>query len=305
MSLTLPGPALPAAEPTAASARAAPPAVDAYPMPAPGWGVAEALEALAEARLALPLPGVEATVVSALTTVVLRVGDVAVKVYPPGTDREHVARIATALAGSDTALLPLAAPVVTSWGVVSVSSWLTSTRPVDWLETGALLRRFHVDHADADVAAWDPLRRVVTQVAGLADDDAAVLLDARTVLLDELARLDSPLGVGVVHGDVSPLNVMHAGARAVLIDLDFVARAPLEYDLSSPARRADSGEIDAATYLGFCRAYGTDVRAWDGRVVLDRIAQLGGVAFRLWDDRRLGRPLDWVADAVRTWRTPL
>lgn len=295
MSLTLPGPALPTLGTVA----------DAYPLPAPGWGVAEALDAVAEARLALPLPGVAATVVSALTTVVLRVGDLAVKVYPPGTDREHVARIATALAGSDTALLPVGAPVVTSWGVVSASPWLGSPRPVGWVETGALLRRFHADHADADVAAWDPLRRVVTTVAGLPDEAAGVLLDARAALLDALARLDSPLGVGVVHGDVSPLNVMHDGARAVLIDLDFVARAPLEYDLSSPARRFDSGEVDAATYLGFCRAYGADVRTWDGRGVLDRIAQLGGVAFRLWDDRRHGRPLDWVADAVRTWRTPL
>ena len=40
-------------------------------------------------------------------------------------------------------------------------------------------------------------------------------------------------------------------------------------------------------------------------MVLDRVAALGGVAFRLWDDRRQGRTLDWLPDAVREWRTPL
>jgi hypothetical protein len=228
-----------------------------------------------------------------------------VKVYPPGTDPQHLARLTTALAGSATALLPVAEPVVTSWGVVSVSPWLTGTRRVGWGATGTLLRRFHTEHADADVPAWDPLRRVVTQADGLPDDAAAVLLGARTALLDALAGLTSPLGTGVVHGDVSPHNVMHAGQVPLLIDLDFAARAPVEYDLTSAARRLDSGEIDRATYRAFCRGYGYDVRGWDGRVVLDRIALLGGVAFRLWDDRRQGAALDWLDDAVATWRTPL
>jgi len=108
-----------------------------------------------------------------------------------------------------------------------------------------------------------------------------------------------------VHGDVSPANVMRRPGGAVLIDLDFAARAPREYDLTSAARRYEAGEIDAATYRDFCEGYGADVRSWDGRVVLDRIAQLGGVAFRLWDDRRAGRALDWLDDAVREWRTAL
>jgi hypothetical protein len=101
------------------------------------------------------------------------------------------------------------------------------------------------------------------------------------------------------------MNVMRRAGGPVLIDLDFVARAPREYDLTSAARRFVAGEIDAATYHGFCAAYGADVLPWDGRVVLDRIAVLGGVAFRIWDDTRRGTPLEWLDDAVREWRTPL
>lgn len=275
------------------------------PMPLPAWGAPEALRALAEARLALPVHLPPADVVSALTTVVLRSGEYAVKVYPPGTDPAHLGRIATALAGSATALLPLAPPVVTSWGVVSVWPWLAAAAPVGWAGTGGLLRAFHAEHADADVPRWDPLRRVVTQSRDLPDGAAAVLLEAREVLLAELARMRSPLGVGVVHGDVSPANVLTGAGGPVLIDLDFAARAPLEYDLTSAARRADTGEIDAATYLAFCRAYGHDVRGWDGRIVLDAIADLGGVAFRIWDDRRGGRDLGWLDAALARWRTPL
>ncbi|WP_258724935.1 hypothetical protein [Cellulomonas sp. NS3] len=84
-----------------------------------------------------------------------------------------------------------------------------------------------------------------------------------------------------------------------------IARAPREYDLTSAARRFVAGEIDAAAYRGFRDAYGFDVLTWDGRPVLDRVAELGGVAFRLWDDVHHGRTHDWLDDAVREWRTPL
>lgn len=300
----------PAVRDAAPAALAVPrPAVDerpeALPLPSAGWGAEHALDAVAEARLALPFRLPRAHVVSALTTVVLRAGRRAVKVYPPGTDPAHLAATAEALAGTPVAVLPVCAPVVTSSGVVTVSPWVTGGRSADWSETGTLLRAFHDLHADAAVPLWDPLRRVVSQVVGLPDDAAAVLLGARTALLDAVAGLRSELGAGTVHGDVSPGNTVRAGTTPLLIDLDFVARAPREYDLTSAARRFVAGEIDAAAYRGFCDAYGFDVLTWDGRAVLDRVAGLGGVAFRLWDDTHHGRPHDWLDDAVREWRTPL
>ncbi|AEE44951.1 phosphotransferase [Cellulomonas fimi] len=278
---------------------------DPLPLPRAGWGAADALAALEEARLVLPVAPDEPEVVSVLTTVVLRLGDDAVKVYPPGTDAAHLGAVATALDGSRRGLLPRQAPVVTSSGVVVVSPWLADARPARWPRIGRALRRFHDDHTDADVPAWVPLRRLDGLLDALPDDAAAVLLDARAALLDAVASAGTELGTGAVHGDVSPGNVLRSRGRTWLVDLDFVARGPLEYDLTSAARRFDAGELDDVTYLRFCRAYGHDVRGWAGRPVLDAVAELGGVLFRLWDDRQRGVGSPWLGAAVGRWRTPL
>jgi aminoglycoside phosphotransferase (APT) family kinase protein len=132
-----------------------------------------------------------------------------------------------------------------------------------------------------------------------------VLLAARQALLDALTEVESAVGEGVIHGDVSPSNVMRSPAGPRLIDLDWAARAPREYDLASAARRCRDGSISRRAYRAFCSAYGYDVQGWPGLPVLDRIADLGGVAFRIWDSRHHGLDLDWVADEVRVWRTPL
>jgi len=283
------------------NARVAP----ALPLPADSWGVEQALDAVAEAREAVPFELGEATLVSVLTTVVLRCGEYAVKVYPPGTDASHLNRLARALAGSSSAHLPLCPSLVTAHGVLTVARWLPEARPVTWGELGAALRDFHAEHAHADVPEWKPLSRLASQVEALSDESAAVLLGARDTLLAALAEVRSELGEGTIHGDVSPTNVMRTLTGPRLIDLDWVGRAPREYDLSSASRRVADGEISHDTYEQFCTAYGFDVRSWPGLPLLDRIADLGGVAFRLWDSRHRGLNLDWVEDEVRLWRFPL
>jgi hypothetical protein len=280
-------------------------AAPALPLPADPWGVEQALAAVAEAREAVPFDLGEATLVSVLTTVVLRCGEYAVKVYPPGTDIAHLNRLSRALTGSNSAQVPLCPPLATAHGVLTVTQWLPEARPVTWGELGAVLRDFHAEHAHADVPEWRPLSRLASQVEGLTDEWAAVLLDARDSLLAALAGVRSELGEGTIHGDVSPSNVMHTPTGARLIDLDWVGRAPREYDLSSASRRVADGEISRDTYEQFCTAYDFDVRSWPGLPLLDRIADLGGVAFRLWDSRHRGLDLDWVEDEVRLWRFPL
>jgi hypothetical protein len=281
------------------------PAPPALPLPGRTWGSADAVAALSEARADLPFLRGEATLVSALTTVVLRCGDHAVKVYPAGTDPSHLERLTRALAGSRTAHLPTESPVVTTHGVVTVSPWLPDARRVGWGEVGSLLRAFHAEHAAATVPAWTPLSRLAAQVETLPADAAAVLLAARNALLAALGEVRSELGFGTIHGDVSPSNVMRTPAGPRLIDLDWVAWAPREYDLGSASRRVADGEISKRTYARFCAAYDFDVRSWPGLPLLNRIADLGGVAFRLWDSRHHGLDLDWVEHEVKVWRTPL
>jgi hypothetical protein len=48
-----------------------------------------------------------------------------------------------------------------------------------------------------------------------------------------------------------------------------------------------------------------DVVDPDAYPVLDRIAELGSVAFRIWDCRRQGLDLDWLRAELGAWRTPL
>jgi len=277
----------------------------ALPLPTPGWGAADAVAALELARPYLPVEvGSAGEVLGLLTTVVLGAGAHVVKVYPPGTDAAHLDRIHAALAGSRTATTALVPSVVTPHGVVTVAARLAGGPPVTWPEVGALLRAFHTEHGDADVASWSPLSRLESQVAVLPEEDAAVLRSARDGLLSALAGVRSELGHGVIHGDVSPSNVMHDGTRAALIDLDWVAVAPREYDLASASRRFRAGELDRGTYRDFCAAYGHDVLGWEGLPLLDRIADLAGVVFRIWDCRHHGRDLDWLPAELELWGTP-
>jgi Phosphotransferase enzyme family len=281
-------------------------AVETMPLPTPGWGAAQALHALDQARDELDVRGLrlpDATVVSALTTVVLRAGEYAVKVYPPGTDAAALEQIQVALTGSSTTHLPVGAPVSTAAGVLTVIPWLRAAAPVTWAELGALLRAFHTEHQVAAVPRWVPLSRLASQVRGLPEEAARVLLDARVALLAALDEVDSEVGEGIIHGDVSPSNVMRATTGPRLIDVDWVSRGPREYDLASAARRVADGEISVREYDAFCAAYGFDVRGWAGLPVLNRIADLSGVAFRLWDSRQHGRSLDWIDEELRVWRT--
>jgi len=278
----------------------------ALPLPAPGWGVSDARAALEVARGLLPVQvGPADEVLGLLTTVVLGAESHVVKVYPPGTDAAHLDRIHTALAGSRTATSARVPAVVTPHGVLTVASRLAGGPPVTWPEVGALLRAFHAEHADAAVATWSPLSRLESQVALLPEEDAQVLRSARDGLLSALAGVRSELGHGVIHGDVSPSNVMHDGTGAALIDLDWVAVAPREYDLASASRRFRAGELDRATYRDFCTAYGHDVLGWEGLPLLDRIADLAGVVFRIWDCRHHGRDLDWLPAELQLWGTPV
>lgn len=275
------------------------------PLPEGRWGAGEALLAVAEARPHLPPLPAALRVVSALSTVVVEAGQYAVKVYPPGTDAAHLHRLATALGSSGTAHVPTWAPVTTLHGVVTTSPWLPAAAPVSWAELGELLGAFHREHAAADVPEWAPLSRLHAQVTTLPPGPARVLVDARASLLTALADVRSELGHGVIHGDVSPLNVLRSGQGPRLIDLDWVARAPREYDLASAARRVRSGEISGGDYRAFCAGYGFDVLGWPGLRVLDRIAELGSVAFRIWDCRRQGLDIGWLPAELASWHTPL
>lgn len=288
-----------------------------------GWGAADALLAWAQAA---PLLGVDpaaaatAVVVRELSTVVLRVGDLAVKVYPPHLDPRRLEAVLQAVPADagDLVLPVLGRPGVvrTGHGLVSLYPWHERGPEATWPEVGALLRSFHATPG-VDVGAlprWTPLSRVPEQLAAYAAHPAhdarlaAVVVAARERLLAGVERLTSDLGWGMVHGDVSVENVLRAGAaddgagRCVFIDLDWVSCAPREYDLVGAALRRDRGELDEETYLAFAAAYGHDVRSWSGLGLVTEICELGGLTFGLWAACRRGEDLGWLAPALERWR---
>lgn len=271
---------------------------DPLPLPQPGWGAEQAREAVAEAALVLPELGGPARLVRAVSTVVLQVGDVAVKVHPPGTDPLHLARVHAVLADSPVALTATAAPVVTSHGVVTVTPWTPPGEPVGWGAVGEVLRVLHDLPTAGALPAWVPLRRLPGLLLELPRPEAQALLDARSALLDRLADLAPVLPAGALHGDVAPDNVLTTASGPRWIDLDFACSGLREYDVAAVVRRYAAGELSDADYRAFVRAYEVDLRGWPGLGLLDELCAVSGTGFRLWTDRCAGRPSPWLAAAL-------
>jgi hypothetical protein len=269
--------------------------VDPLPLPQPGWGAAQAREAVAEAALALPALTARAHLVRAVSTVVFRVGESAVKVHPPGTDAAHLALVHAVLRDSPVTVAAGLAPVVTSHGVVTVTAWAGDATPAGWGAVGRALRTLHDLPTAPALPPWTPLRRLPAQLEHLPRPYALLLADARERLLDRLADLEPPLAPGALHGDVSPDNVLRAADGPRWIDLDFAYAGPREYDLSAVVRRYAAGALSDADYRAFVTAYGVDLRGWPGLALVDAVCALSGLGFRLWTDRCAGRDSPWLA----------
>ena len=270
------------------------PVVDPLPLPQPGWGERQAREAVAEAALALPELTGPVVLVRAVSTVVFRVGERAVKVHPPGTDPAHLARVHAVLSDSPVALTASAPPVVTSSGVVTTTAWAPSTRTADWGAVGTVLRTLHDLPSAAALPTWTPLRRLPAQLEGLPPAYARLVLDRRDAVLARLAGLPALLPPGAVHGDVAPDNLLVGPTGPRFIDLDFACRGPREYDLAAVVRRAAAGQVPDADYRAFVAGYGVDLRGWPGLALLDELCALSALGFRRWIDRAHGRDSPWL-----------
>ena len=271
---------------------------DPLPLPQPGWGAEQARDAVAEAALVLPELAGPAQLVRAVSTVVLRVGECAVKVHPPGTDPLHLAQVHAVLADSPVALTATAAPVVTSNGVVTVTPWTSPGEPLGWGAVGEVLRTLHDLPTAGALPAWAPLRRLPAQLLELPEAHARALHDRRSALLERLADLAPVLPAGALHGDVAPDNVLTTPSGPRWIDLDFACFGMREYDVAAVVRRYAAGELSDADYRAFVHAYEVDLRGWPGLALLDELCALSGAGFLLWADRCAGRPSPWLTGAL-------
>ncbi len=296
---------LPAAGPSPLAAPFAPARGPATPAPVP-FGVGDALAAVRSAAPRLGVDTSDLSVVQVVSTVVLRAGSVALKVYAPGVDVTRLEAAARVVASAPGCwVVPLGEPVATPCGVVVAYPWVDAGPQADWAEMGALVRRWH-DTAmfTVDLPRWTPLSRVPAQLGAYAvrpDADPGLVrlaLEIRERLVDAAAAVRSGLGWGVIHGDLGPSNVLRRAGTPVFVDLDWVAIGPREYDLVPCAQRLQRGEVDQATYEGFAAAYGHDVRGWSGLELIEEICAFGGTTFALWLACTRGDDVGWLPAAM-------
>jgi hypothetical protein len=266
------------------------------------WTVVDAGAAAAEGLAALGL-STPLELVRDASAAVFRCGDLAVKVNAPGTRATRMRATYLALRESTCCLLPIAGPYETAHGVVTVWPWVDGSGTTGWDEVGRLLRAFHGTAGPLEeLPRWRPFSRLPQQLAHVPDDEATVLRRAAKRLLRKGSRLPSDLGYGLIHGDVSVENTLRIAGDPVLIDLDFVAIGPREYDLVGALVRLRRGEIDAETYDAFCASYGYDVRSWAGVETVVDVCDLGALTYQLWSYGHHGLPLPDLTDALDRWR---
>ncbi len=230
---------------------------------------------------------------SAADSVVFKVDEMAAKVYAPDYDMvRYNQRMAVLAAVDGPWIKPLAPPVVTEAGTVTLWPWAAGVGTSSWPEIGHAIRRFHDLELPGGplLRPWSPLRRTEVQMErylhspGADPDAAALMLGARAQLLSQVSTITSDLGYGVLHGDVHPGNVVLVDGVTTFIDLDMVCWGPKEYDLVGAAMRLRNGEIDEEMYGDFCDAYGYDVRRWSHLQLVEEIVDLGTATFLMGED---------------------
>lgn len=146
-------------------------------------------------------------------------------------------------------------------------------RPAGPADLAALLRQVHVL---PDPGFGLPRRDLLggverwLRLAGTAIDpaDADYLRERRDGFAAAAAALTPQLPPGAIHGDALPRNVHIGPDGPVLVDLETFASDLREHDLVVMALSKDRYGLDPDAYHSFVRAYGWDVREWEGCAVL-------------------------------------
>lgn len=239
---------------------------------------ARAREVLAGAKV-LPGPPAEARLLALGENAVFAAGDVVVKVgrAPELLDRARrelavaawleEAGVPAVRAAEREALLVEGHPV-TVWRRLP-----ESVRPAEPRDLGTLLRQVHaLPEPPVPLPPRDLLGGVERwlRLAGEAIDpaDAAYLRERRDGFAEAARALTPHLPPGAIHGDALPRNVHVGPDGPVLVDLETFSSDLREHDLVVMALSHDRYGLPDEAYEGFTRAYGWDVRAWEGCAVL-------------------------------------
>ncbi|MEV7078265.1 aminoglycoside phosphotransferase family protein [Streptomyces sp. NPDC093516] len=239
---------------------------------------ARARDVLAAARV-LPGAAREARLLALGENAVFAAGDLVIKV---GRDAELLDRarreldVAVWLAEAGVPAVRAADPKALLVDGHPVTVWHRlpdAVRPAEPRDLAELLRVVHATPPPPFALPGRDLLGGVERWLRLAGDavdpaDAAYLRERRDAFAAQAAALTPHLPPGVIHGDALPRNV-HVGPEGpVLVDLETVSSDLREHDLVVMALSHDRYGLPDEAYASFTRAYGWDVRAWEGCSVL-------------------------------------
>ncbi|MDL5204467.1 aminoglycoside phosphotransferase family protein [Streptomyces sp. ALI-76-A] len=239
---------------------------------------ARARDVLAAAGV-LPGAARDARLLALGENAVFAAGDLVVKV---GRDAELLDRarrelaVAVWLAEADVPAVRAAEPEALLVEGHPVTVWHRLPDPVRPAEPRDLAALLRLVHALPSPSFGLPPRDLLAGVerwlrlAGDAIDpaDAAYLRQRRDGFAAAAAALTPHLPPGPIHGDALPRNVHVGPAGPVLVDLETFSTDLREHDLVVLALSHDRYGLPADAYASFTRAYGWDVRAWEGCGVL-------------------------------------
>ncbi|AJE81137.1 hypothetical protein SLNWT_0761 [Streptomyces albus] len=148
-----------------------------------------------------------------------------------------------------------------------------AVRPAEPADLAMLLRRVHALGAPEFALPRRELLGGVERWLRLAGDavdpaDAAYLRARRDEFAAAAGALTPRLDPGPIHGDALPRNVHIGPEGPVLVDLETFSCDLREHDLVVLALSRDRYGLPAEAYDSFVRAYGWDVREWEGCAVL-------------------------------------
>ena len=280
-----------AATPDLRSLRTMPPLPDSE-----AHRVESARHAISASLLSFGLRGTEPILIRSMSSnTVFRFGEFAAKVYPVGADVSRILQCLEVLHPLDTTAFLRSSDGTlhqTPFGHVMVFPWCEETGVASWAVLGEVLKDFHAIDAGEGrkLPRWVPLRKTEAQLAryltfpGARPQLAEALLERRVQLLERAKSIESDLGWGIIHGDVSRENTANHKGRTRLIDLDECAFGPREYDLAGAAIRLGKGDMSEVEYEKFCKTYGHDVRDWKSLSLIKEICSLGAGCFLLGEN---------------------
>ncbi|QPP08210.1 aminoglycoside phosphotransferase family protein [Streptomyces bathyalis] len=189
---------------------------------------------------------------------------------------ERELRVADWLQEHQVPAVRAARPGVTVVGGHPLTFWRRLDEPAREavpVDLAGLLRLVHALPAPPFALPRRDLLSGVERWLRLAGDavpaaDAAYLRARRDEFESAVAELTPVLPPGPLHGDALPRNVHVGPDGPLLLDLETFSDDLREHDLVVLALSLDRYGLDEASYSGFVRVYGWDVREWPGCAVL-------------------------------------